>query len=142
MTPGRCPECGSTETQAVQRLVDSGLLALEAQLAGPSGDSPASRLDPGPEPRKDRLGGCLGGVALLGSILLLGIGHWGWALLALGLAGFGAMAAVGEGLRVHRARVERERRLAYARQAWFCHRCGHDWVPATGGPAAVPPAGI
>lgn len=138
MRSGQCPHCGSEDTQAVQRLVDSGLLALEAQLAGPSEDSPATRLDPGPEPRKDRLGGCIGGVAFLGAILLLGTGHGLWALLALGVAGLGAMAALGEGVRVNRARTERVRRQAYARQAWFCHRCGQDWVPDPEGASGHP----
>lgn len=146
-----CPKCGSGDTQSVQILIESGTSRGTSRGAGMS-YSPgtgvgshttttrttlktdlANKYTPGARPSQ-KIGylifGSIFALFLLFS-LLGGDGQiGGFGFLWLFLSGFFfLMFVTGKKERMKRIAIWEER-VEYLSRAWFCHRCGSDWLPS------------
>lgn len=140
-----CPNCGSTNTQAVQVLLAHGTTTGTIKGGGVSlsqggglgahtfsGDTTqktelAKRFTL--EPRPGISWGAMVATAVGGLLLYLSISEkstlwsvvFGLVTLISVLAFFGLKAQLPEQIKAWEARA------AYLRHAWFCHQCGKDW---------------
>ena len=156
-----CPKCASEQTQKVSVLVAAGStggllggtslsynirdgLSVGSHAGRISSQTAlAQRLSPGRRPSQEA-GLHVGGIVCLSLGLLFSvcgyvmIGPTVLVMMALG----GTLGIIGLVLYLayamgaskrRRATEDWERRDRYLSIAWFCHRCGHDWMPGLPG---------
>lgn len=137
----KCPQCDSTQTQAVRMVIAAGTAVSRGSAIGFGFDGDvavgfggatqqtdlARRLDPGPRPSSGRAG-VLVVVLLLGAGLLVAINAGAMEVWLIA-------AAIGLPLvildrTIAKARLRKwEGRDAFADGAWLCHQCGDAWEP-------------
>ena len=149
-----CPNCKSENTQAIQVLLAAGTAQGSFRGAGvgvsqggglgggimggttSQATNLVRRFAPGARPRA-KVGMLLWGI-VLGStgVAMFFPGSFGGGGSAVGCGGaFGAMGAVLLGIytfdlaSLKKRQARWDQRSHYLRQAWFCHRCGADWIP-------------
>ena len=148
-----CPQCGSENTQAVQVLLDAGTqrgksatsisgvgIGLGGGLGVGLGSATGSNVQQSDLARRFALPKY---PRDLGPYLFLGIGF----LILAAIIGKGAEGCGGLFVLVglacvigffanrksrKQAQLNWEARRHYLSQAWFCHRCGKEWVPSQG----------
>lgn len=148
----KCPKCGYEHGQSIAVLRSAGRSSGRVSGGGVS-FSPggmgvqsfsantqqvtdlAHRFDPGPAPSD---GGTLIVIAILCALPAVAvlytthsIGIISGIFLVVSLL-FVAIYISGKGVR-EKAHTLWSRKVAYYSSAWFCHRCGNDWLPENDG---------
>lgn len=145
-----CPKCGSDNTQSLKVLCESGTSRGRSVGTGTSfsrgtglgthntftkttiQSDLAKKFSPGAKPGEGA--GFLVSAGVFGSFALLSFalgktGVGGMTIFWLVLAAIMAFIYLG-GRNPRREELKSwQQRVAYADSAWFCHRCGADWIP-------------